>query len=213
MGFDLGYVRDLADEAGCNAGWAGFADYCRLRGQGRRPEALTALDGFMGEAVTWPLAERVDFCVWIGERRQAYRGQPEAVLPVPLFRLLVRPTLEAWAEADLTDPWPLVWLARLSSSGATWHAPAKPFLRQALARDPDFAPARLDFVHDVLRSVSYSQHELPGRYLGDAAADQLDLDQALAFVKALDADARMELQPRLETARRAAAAWPRIAGG
>ncbi|MBO9707555.1 MAG: hypothetical protein J7521_05030 [Caulobacter sp.] len=207
MGYDLGSVRALAQDAAERPAWSLFAEYCRLRGEGLRSEALKALDAFIAEAVVWPLAERVAFSVWVGEQRQAYRGQPEAVLPVPLFRLLVRPTLEAWAEASPGDPWPPLWLARLSSGGSTWHAPAAPFLAQALARDPDFAPARLDFVLEVMRGVSYSQHELPELYLGDAAQDLADLTMAEAFLRGMELERQFELRPRLVQARQAAARW------
>lgn len=213
MGFDLGYVRALAEEAEGRDGWAPFADYYRLRGEGLRSEALIVLDGFIAQAVAWPLADRVALSVWIGERLAGYRGQPEAVLPVPLFRLLVRPSLEAWAQASPLDPLPLVWLARLSSGGATLHAAPGPLLREALVRDPEFEPARLDFVHELLRGVAYNQHELPDAYLGDAGEDVVDLAEGEALLDGLGLDEQADLRPRVVSARRAAERWLRDAGG
>jgi hypothetical protein len=205
--YDPGYVRAIGEDAAEHPSWASFAAYCRLRGEGLRAQALAELDAFIAQAVVWPLAERSAFCVWVGERRQAYGGQPEAVLPVPLFRLLVRPTLEEWAEAAPFDPWPLVWLARLSSGGATWHAPARPFLRQALARDPDFEPARLDFVRELLRGVAYDQHELPWGYLGDAGQDRADLIEAEAMLNGVNLDDQADLRSQVVRARLIAEQW------
>ncbi len=207
MGFDLGYLRELAEDASEHPGWSGLSDYFRFRHQGLRREALEALDVFMAGAVTWPLAQRVTLVVWIGEKRMAYRGQPEAVLPVPLFRLLVRPTLEEWASAKPFDPWPLVWLARLSSGGSTWHAPPQPFLREALERDPLFAPARLDLVAAVLADIAFHQHELPDAYLGDARADLAALGEARGLLAGLDDDAVADFAPRIAWARSEALAW------
>ncbi|MBI1685643.1 hypothetical protein [Caulobacter hibisci] len=207
MGFDLGYLRELAEDASERPGWLGLSDYFRFRHHGLRREALDALDGFMAGAVTWPLAERVVLSVWIGEKRMAYRGQPEAVLPVPLFRLLVRPTLDEWAAAAPDEPWPLVWLARLSSGGATWHAPPQPFLREALDRDPLFAPARLDLVVAVLADIAFHQHELPHAYLGEATQDLATLDEARRLLVGLDDDAVADLAPRIAWARSEALAW------
>lgn len=205
--YDPGYVRALAEDAAERPGWSAFAEYCRLRGEGLRSRALVALDLFIGQAVLWPLAERVAFVVWVGEQRQAYGGQAEAVLPVPLFRLLARPTLEEWAKTSPFDPWPWVWLARLSNGGSTWHAPAAPFLREALRRDPDLKAARLDFIEDLLRGVAFNQHELPWSYLGDAAQDLADLDEAGAMLAGLPPDTVLELRPRIVRALAAVRDW------
>lgn len=207
MGFDLGYLRELAEDAFEHPGWSGVADYFRLRHQGLRREALEALDAFVAGAVSWPLADRVAFADWIGEKRLAYRGQPEAVLPVPLFRLLVRPTLEEWADAKPADPWPLVWQARLSSGGSTWHAPPAPFLRQALARDPLCVPARVDLVRAILADIAFHQHELPGAYLGDAALDLSALDEVEDLLSLADEDARFDIGPEIAWARAEARGW------
>jgi hypothetical protein len=212
LGFDLGYLRELAEDASEHPGWSGAADYFRLRHQGLRREALEALDTFVAEAVSWPLADRVAFAAWIGEKRLAYRGQPEAVLPVPLFRLLVRPALEEWVAAKPADPWPLVWLARLSSGGATWHAPPAPFLRQALARDPLCVPARVDLVRAILADIAFHQHELPGAYLGDPAHDLSALDEAEDLLSLADEDARFDIGPEIAWARTEARDWLERAG-
>jgi len=213
LGFDLGYLRELAEDASEHPGWSGMADYFRLRHQGLRREALEALDRLVAAAVTWPLSERIAFAVWIGEKRLAYRGQPEAVLPVPLFRLLVRPTLEEWAQARPSDPWPLVWLARLSSGGSTWHAPPEPFLRQALARDPLCIPARVDLVRATLADIVFHQHELPGAYLGEAAEDLSALDEAEDLLSLADEDTRFDLGPQIAWARAEAKSWLGRTGG
>jgi hypothetical protein len=205
--YDPGYVRALAEDAAERPGWASFATYCRLRGEGLRRDAFVALDAFVADAVLWPLSERVVFAVWVGERRQAYGGQAEAVLPVPLFRLLVRPTLEDWSAALPADPWPWVWLARLSGGGSTFHAPAEPYLREALKRDPGLAPARIDFIENLLRAVTYNQHELPWGYIGDAAEDVADLDEAETMTAGLSLEVELELRPRVVLARKLALDW------
>ena len=205
--YDPGYIRATGEEAAERPAWSSFARHCHLRARGLRAEALAELDLFIAQAVVWPLAERAVFCVWLGERRQAYGGQAEALLPVPLFRLLLRPTLEEWAQASPHDPWPLVWLARMSAGGSTWHAAPGPILRQALARDPHLEPARLDFVRELLRGVAYNQHELPGGYLGDAAEDVADLTEAQAMLRGIELDAQAELTPLVRQARYLAERW------
>jgi hypothetical protein len=205
--YDPGYVRALAEEAAERPGWTSFATYCRLRGKGLRRDAFVALDAFIAEAVLWSLAERVAFALWVGERRRAYGGQAEAVLPVPLFRLLVRPTLEDWSAASPADPWPWVWLARLSTGGSTYHAPAEPYLREALKRDPGLEPARIDLIENLLRDVTYNQHELPWGYIGDAAEDVAGLDEAEAMMVGLPLEVELDLRPRVVLARKAARDW------
>ena len=205
--YDPGYVRALAEDAAERLGWISFASYCRLRSEGLRREAFIALESFIADAVLWPLTERAAFAVWVGERRQAYGGQPEAVLPVPLFRLLVRPALEDWSAASPNDPWPWVWLARLSTGGSTPHAPAEPYLRESLKRDSGFAPARIDLIENLLRGVAYNQHELPGGYIGDPVEDVADLDEAETMMIGLSSEIQLDLRPRVALARKIACNW------
>lgn len=212
MGFDLGYLRELAEDAAEHPGWGGLSNFYDLRARGLRREALETLDGFAAGAVSWPLVERVALAVWLGERRQAYRGQVEAVLPTSLFRLLVRPTLEEWAAAAPADPWPLTWLARLSNGGSTWHAASEPFLRQALERDPAFVPARLDLVRSLLADIAFHQHELPGAYLGDAARDLSVLDEADGLLYGLDESEVGDQKAAIAWARSEARAWIAVGG-
>ena len=76
-----------------------------------------------------------------------------------------------------------------------------------MKRDPGLEPARIDLIENLLRDVTYNQHELPWGYIGDAAEDVAGLDEAEAMMVGLPLEVELDLRPRVVLARKAARDW------
>ncbi|WP_171015304.1 hypothetical protein [Sphingomonas sp. 1F27F7B] len=172
--------------------WAGYAEYCRLRAAGLRPQALVALDAFLAAAADWHPADRVIFAKWVTAAADHARSSP--LLPDPMVRRMLVPALaEATDDAEAR--------ALLGLLGDTHDDAPLALYLDALAQAPDDPVAVKLFLRAVLQWVDYAQHELPGCYLGDPAEDIALLERAATL--STDPDQRNLIDHRLEAARRA----------
>jgi len=202
-GAELDRLARLAPAAAERPGWAGLADYLRLRGSGRRREALAALAAFVDRAEAWPFGERLALLRWVEEQQ---RGGPAHTLlrPEPLWRRILAPTAAQWVARDPRS-------ADAHRTAATFAPPgqaAMDGLRRAMALDPADGAARRLFVERVVALVGSAQHELPWHgYLGDAAEDERDLLDALEAVAGVAETVRDRLASRLTRQLETVRAW------
>lgn len=185
---DLDRLRGLAADLVGEPSWAEFASYCDLRARGLRTPALEKLDRFLAAAEAWPFEARRRFIQTLCDRKGRVWDK-RVLLPEPLVRRLVRPTLQEWAAAEATDPRPL-YLAGLFHDGSLEAPSADGNFRAALAVNPRFEPALLALADLLVADVHFSQHHLPDGYIGDPTEDLAKLDEAESLIaKVTDAEA------------------------
>lgn len=162
-------------------GWSGYAAYCRLRERGLRPASLRALDEFIAEAASWPLARRASFCEWLLEHEYSTPYVYDLV-PHPLRHRLIAPTLTDWAAAAPGDPRAWRWL------------PAPDGPRRAIALDPDDQIALRRLIGWLIGGLDYDLHEMPRYYLGsDPVAARAIAKEALELAERLEDPAIREI--------------------
>ena len=152
-----------------------FAEYCRLRDQGLRTQALESLNQFVTEAAQWVLSERIVFvdaalfspASWDGMR-----------IPQPMVDKLIMPTLNEWMAESPEACAPRRWFGMLTHD-------VRP-LEEALALDPTDQVALHAVTEILIDSVEYAVHELPCGYLGDPDEDYEVLRRAEPYVSALE---------------------------
>lgn len=203
----LDHVALLAKAAAKCPEWGGFATYLALRGQGRRPESLAALDAFLGEAERWPFAKRLTLLLWLD--RESSPGRFDGLLmPQPLWRRVVAPTASEWLACE-PDNARANYLYAIYVARTEEGADPLGYLREAVRLDPRDQVSRKTFINWVAGHVENAQHELPWHgYLGDATEDISDLRDALAMLDGIDhARSRESLKAELDELLDIATAW------
>lgn len=123
-----------------------FAAYCRLREQGLRKQALAHVEQLVASLADEAFPHRRAFVSWV--LVQSLQGEWDSdgllLLPHPLRRRLIEPTLLDWTRWRPDAPEPHFWLGMLAMGhGSSWVFPeaAAQHFRDALARDPSYEPA------------------------------------------------------------------------
>ena len=164
-------LTEAASYVSAFPGWIEYARYCELFEKGLRKDALNHLSAFIEASTKWPFAEKKKFVSWL--YYFAYEN-PEAYLlmPYPLSKFMLEPTLAEWIEAEPEEAEPHRWL------GSHEH------LRRALELNPDDEIAIHRLAMMTLNGVAYSTHELPYYgYLGDPQEDLLALEEIESHIE------------------------------
>lgn len=172
----------MASEAAAVAEWRGYAAYCTQRELGLRKSALLSLDDFIKNMGAASLDERKRFVSWLMQR--SYNGNAlNFLLPHPLIKQLIDPTLEEWKAVDPQASEPCRWLGGYDN------------LKTALKLNPADDIARQKLVKMVVIGVAYEAHELPKGYIGNAREGYAELVEAAqeAFKLADPEDRRQAL--------------------
>lgn len=169
---DFQTLRDIAAEAKAEAAWAGYAAFCERYERGLRREAFSILDRFIDELERASFEERRRFASWLLNAAEDKPGR-EMLIPYPLQRRLVEPTLLEWTinEPDCSEPHR--WLGGYED------------LNKALELDPKDEIAIRRLLRIILGGVDYIVHELPQGYLGDPVKDLAALDRAKHLTESL----------------------------
>lgn len=184
-------LADLAEELGADARLASLAEYCRLREQGLRRDALAALERFLGSGCFGEPDVARAATIRILELH-ARTPQAHQFLAQPLLHRFLIPTLHGWLEAEPASSIPARWLGILNRDA--------PMLRRALAASPEDLPVRRLLADLELSEAEYATHHLvESRFIGDPAAAQAALVSARALVEgALQAEAVSDLLAEIE---------------
>ncbi|MEM1041984.1 MAG: hypothetical protein AAGI91_05080 [Bacteroidota bacterium] len=139
-------LRKTASDATGDAALDLYATYCQLREQGLRKQALVHVTELADELATEPFQRRQRFVGWVLRRsvEGKHASDGTLLLPHPLVRRLVEPTLVDWTRWEPEDPEPHFWLGMLSSghgTNAVFATAAEQNFRDALSRDPAYEPA------------------------------------------------------------------------
>lgn len=183
-------LKDVAAEASKTAEWADYAEYCVEQDRGLRRQALKVLDRFISRLKVAPLSERQKFVSWLFHISHARDGE-HLLMPYPLRKQIVEPTLSEWSESDPTASEPHRWL------GGYDH------LKHAIQLNPFDEIARRKFIDCILQSVEQATHELPFGYLGSPHDDLALLREAETALLDLPAeDERNRIAARISEERK-----------
>jgi hypothetical protein len=162
----------VAAEASTFVEWAGYAAYCSQQERGLRRQAFTILESFILEMEHAPFLERRRFVSWLLHRTYLHEYN-HMLLPHPLRKRIIEPTLTEWIQADPDSSEPHRWF------GGYEH------LKRAIELDPRDEIACSKFVSFILGNVDYATHELPYGYLGKPSDDLRILAEAEATLQGL----------------------------
>jgi hypothetical protein len=163
-------IQLLADDADL----AEYVEYLRLRERGLRKDAFDHLDRFITAARSWSFGRRCDLVNWLMHLHHDRPSVPD-MIPTPLSRELIVPTLDEWTVLEPTNPVPWRW------HGGTDN------LRRAVALDPNERIARAELANRLLYEVGYAVHELPHGYIGSPFEDTKKLDEVESLLAGLPA--------------------------
>jgi hypothetical protein len=166
-------LKDVAAEARTFPEWADYADFCAEYEKGLRRRALAVLERFIASLESAPFAERRRFVSWILNRAEGREGR-DMLIPHPLHRRVVEPTLLEWTQVEPQCAEPHRWL------GDYEH------LKLAIELDPEDQQARKKLVVHILSRVG--TYELPDRYIGSPDVDLALLDEADTLLQGLRSD-------------------------
>ncbi len=169
---DLDELGRIATRVRVQPDWNLFAEYCEFRGKGERQKAFASLESFLTQAASWTYSARLNFTrATLG--LSARFDHNEILLPQPLIRNLVVPTLREWREHEPSTAEASLWLGLLRCDNPTDH------LTEALVLDPNCEEARRTLTDWILSDIEYNQHELPAFYIHDPRIDLAALDRAI----------------------------------
>jgi len=162
-------LADLIPLLGDDPDLTDFVEYLRLRERGLRKDAFKHLGRFIAVARSWSLARR---CEVVNRLMKLHDERPRVfdMIPTPLTRDLIDPTLDEWMVHEPTNPVPFRW------RGGTDN------LRRAIALDPRETIARAKLIKRLLDEVAYATHELPSGYIGSAQDDIKTLDEVASLL-------------------------------
>lgn len=162
-------LLSFAQEIESNSELADYAKYCVLREKGLRKEAFSNLNRFIGSAVTWPLSKRYAF-VDLLFTVQHGNSNIYDLMPQPLLKRLVEPTLQQWVQANPEDP-----------SGYRWLGDEENW-RIALSLDENDQISLVRLVERLIYNSYFSTHHLPDGYIGNPSEDMMELNEALGLL-------------------------------
>ena len=174
-------LKEVATEASNTPEWGDYAAYCAEHERGLRQQAFSILDRFISSLEGAEFTDRRRFVSWLFHKADGRDGQ-HILMPHPLYKRIVEPTLTEWIAVEPACSEPHRWF------GGYEH------LRRAIELEPGDEVARRKFIACILGGVGYSTHELPSGYLGVPQEDLVALDLATAVLSRLPSD---EIHSRL----------------
>lgn len=129
-----------------------FARSCQLKAKGLRKQSQVALEEFIAEALILDYATRRQLVEWLLEI-QHRNPTVHNLIPHPLAKQLIEPTLAQWRQDQPQDAVVHRWLGILHKDRAA--------LRIAVALDADEMPARNYLLRDLINSLAFATHHLP----------------------------------------------------
>ena len=172
------YFRDLkaASLAAEVHGWMGYSRYCADQESGLRARAFASLVEFIKSLQSTSSAERRAFVSWVLSFAEDRKGR-HLLIPFPLEKQIVEPTLLEWETAEPDSAEPHRWL------GGQHH------LERALEINPEDQVALKRLIVLYLSWIDYNGHELPYGYLGAISEDLKTLARVETLLPSLKDEA------------------------
>lgn len=151
---------------------AEIADYCSLRAQGLRKQALNSLRAFLEAFDAWPDAHRQEWAHGLMELQLAH-PEVHQLIAHPLQETLIA-IFEKWAETEPSNPSPCRWLGILT------HSPE--WFKNALTRDKGDEYSRWRAADSFIGRAEHACHHIPEYFIGEPADATKWLDDAEAVL-------------------------------
>jgi hypothetical protein len=162
----------VADSIADQQQWLLFAQYCRLREQGLRPQALRAIADLIAEAAGWSDKARRQFADWIYST-SLRNPEVHQLIPTTLNQQLLVPTLQQWAASEPSNATPERWLGFASADHLHFS--------NALSLDSTDDISRFRLISRELADVDHQCHHLPDYFIGEIDTAIMTLDRAKAM--------------------------------
>lgn len=165
-------LKQTAAEAKGHPAWVDYATFCEKHEQGLRRDALLLVNRFIDRLEEEPFEGRKRFTSWLLNAAEDKPGRA-VLIPYPLQRRIIEPTLLEWTLVEPACPEPHRWLGGYDD------------LNRAIELDPKDQIAIRRLLRIILGAVDYNVHELPAGYLGDPIKDIDALDRAEGLIGSL----------------------------
>ncbi|MDX2264496.1 MAG: hypothetical protein NW215_05960 [Hyphomicrobiales bacterium] len=176
--------------------WTDFAHYCSERSEGRRKDALLALDDFLKSSGSWSFDDKRSFILWITGKSDEFFAKTW-LIPHPLLQNLIVPALYEWIALEPGNAEPHFLLGFHYYRSKDDGGPESHF-RCAVYLNSSHQRARYHLVQLILRDIGYCHHELPAWYLGQPDGDLARLREACALLAGVtDPDMYSECKQQL----------------
>jgi len=179
-------LNAVADSIADQLQWSLFAQYCRLREQGLRPQSLQSIAQLIAEAASWDENGRRRFADWIYST-SLRNPEVHQLIPTPLNRQLLIPTLNQWAASETSNAIPERWLGFATADHQHFS--------NALAIDSTDDVSRYRLVSRDLTDVDYQCHHRPEYFIGEIHTAITTLDRAKAMAAGFS---NPDIAPKLE---------------
>ena len=146
-----------------------YISYLALLDKGLRKEALKEIEDFLSLSCALDTQKRRDMTSFL-YRVGASGNLGHTVVPYPVIRRFLDPTIQDWLKEEPNNPEPLRWTGN------------KEDLQRSIELDPSCDETRQRLAWEIINSVRYDTHELPRFYIGDPLLDLHDLKQAKEIV-------------------------------
>lgn len=167
-------LNEIIEISKGNLEWELFTNYCEAKEKGLRKKALKNLNEFIENLNKKPLEKRIEFTNWIEERRMN-KSEVVSLIPYPLQKKLIEPTLNKWKNKEPNNPIPFRWINTKES------------LIHAIRIDPKEQIAKFRLFEKIIKQVDFSQHELREYlYIGSAENDLEELKFLKKMVKGIN---------------------------
>ncbi|UWZ84761.1 hypothetical protein [Occallatibacter riparius] len=165
-------LKAVAERAQQVPDWAEYGEFCLEYERGLRSSAFSILNRFLKRFEQRPFQDRKGFVSWLLNIVENAPGR-HMLIPHPLQRRLIEPTLLEWTLADPASAEPHRWLGTRDD------------LEKAVAVDPLDQIAIRRLLRIILGGVDYAVHELPTGYLGNPDQDLIALERSEKLINRL----------------------------
>ena len=179
-------LRDVASTVRSAQKWPDYVTFCEEYERGLRASAFGTLDRFIASIEQAPFSERREFVEWLLRRTDGRDGL-SMVMPHPLHRRVIEPTLMEWTQVDSRCSESYMWLGGYDNS------------KPALQLNPKEDRIRPKLITKILQLVNFATHELPTGYIGSPSNGIAAFGEAQSLSLKLTSEAeRQELATTVE---------------
>lgn len=189
---------DIAEEFKSKDGYELFADYCKLREQGLKKQAVSTIRKFVEQQKSTSILNQRNVAVCIAELC-FWRSDVHQLMSHPL-QVFITSVLESWCSTNSPDA-PYTWLGYMTGNVAHF--------KTALEYNPKDQVALSRLALSAIDSVDYQTHHLSeSLFLGDEKTAIDSLKIANQYIEQLEeSDAKARLRNELSEYEELVGAW------
>lgn len=146
-----------------------YVSYLTLLEKGLRKDALKEIEDFLSLSCALETRKRREMASFL-YRVGLSENLGHTVVPYPVIRRFLDPTMQDWLKEEPNNPEPLRWTGKNED------------LLRSIELDPSCDETRQRLAFEIINSVRYGTHELPRFYIGDPLLDLNELKKAREIV-------------------------------